>query len=309
MILHRPRTELGAWLAQSGKRIFRLRIVLLLIAPLLALALAATMLPRGFSQAATSLPVEWVPGDMQNIQDLSGCHARQNATVKASTPALAARIRDQMEQVKEKDLVEHGLKLLSIWKTDVTGATVSLEIDTWYTGECPFQSSSALQSGKGTTIQLAGFHNAAMQRATLLKWVKTAFAAVATGVVYVTLLTVIFGVMAAVAPEVSAISIGILGGCVAGAAANVIGSALFTGNWKDSVVRGALGCTWGGVLGPLGPTAAEMFGDVVEELLAAGTPSWMGPGAAAAATEAAVDIQPISEVVSTTAAEILRAAR
>ena len=122
MILHRPKTDLGgAPLAHPGKRVLRLRLVLLLIAtPLtlvLALALTATLLPRGLSHAAVSLPVEWVPGDIQNIQDLSGCHARQDATIKTSTPELAGTIRDQVNLVKEKSLGKTGLKLTYIWQS------------------------------------------------------------------------------------------------------------------------------------------------------------------------------------------------
>jgi hypothetical protein len=150
MILHRPKTDLGgAPPAHPGKRVMRLRLVLLLIAgPLtlvLALALTATLLPRGFSHAADKLPVEWVPGDIQNIQDLSGCHARQDATIKTSTPELAGTIRDQVNLVQEKNLGENGLKLAYIWKADASGNSVVLEIETWYTGECPGPSASTRQ--------------------------------------------------------------------------------------------------------------------------------------------------------------------
>ena len=107
MILHRPKTDLGGTPpAHPGKRVMRLRLVLLLIAaPLtlvLALALTTTLLPRGLSHAADKLPVEWVPGDIQNIQDLSGCHARQDATIKTTTPELADTIRDQQGKVSRR---------------------------------------------------------------------------------------------------------------------------------------------------------------------------------------------------------------
>ena len=114
MIPHRHSAEgRGARLAHPWKRVLRLRLVLLLTAtPLaLALALAATLLPRGFSHAADSVPVEWIPGDIQNIQDLSGCHTKQDATIKASTPELASQIRDQVNLVKEKNFGELGIKI------------------------------------------------------------------------------------------------------------------------------------------------------------------------------------------------------
>ena len=242
MILHRHSAEgRGARLAHPWKGVLRLRLVLLLTAtPLaLALALAATLLPRGFSHAADSVPVEWIPGDIQNIQDLSGCHTKQDATIKASTPELASQIRDQVNLVKEKNLGEHGLKIAFIWKADVSGDSVALEIQTWYDGECPGPSSNALQPGTGAEIQPASFQNASfqnaglqsagLQRSELLKWVKTAFAAVATGVIYATVLAVVLGVIAAVAPEAAGVTAAVLAGCVAGAAAAVIGAALFFG--------------------------------------------------------------------------------
>ena len=310
MILHRHRTEGGgARPAHPGKRVLRLRLVLLLIAtPLtlvLALALTTTLLPRGFSHAAVSLPVEWVPGDIQNIQDLSGCHARQDATIKTSTPELAGAIRDQ-----QKSLSTPGLKLTSIWKTEVSGSTVSLEIETWYDGECPGPSADARQPPTGADIQPASFHPADMRRAALMKWVKTAFAAVATGVVYATILTVIIGVAASLAASELALDVvAVLAGCVAGAAAGAVGAALFTSNWKDSLMSGIVGCTWGALLGPLVQKGTQLIHEAIAEILGRGSAQWMGRGAAGAALEAGVELQPLSEVVSTTGEAVLRAAQ
>ena len=310
MILHRHRAEDGgAPPAHRGKGVLRLRLVLLLIATPLALALTATLLPRGLSHAADKLPVEWVPGDVQNIQDLSGCHARQDATIKTSTPELAGTIRDQVNLVKEKKLGENGLKLTSIWKTEVRGSTVSLEIETWYDGECPGPSADARQPGTGADIQPASFHHAQMRRAGLMKWVKTAFAAVATGVVYATILTVIIGVAATLTPELAVEVVALLGGCPAGAAAGAVGAALFTGNWKDSLFGGIAGCAWGALLGPLARSVAQLLHDAIAEILAAGTVQWLGPEAAGAALEAGVELQPLSDVVSTTGEAVLRAAQ
>jgi hypothetical protein len=314
MILHRHSTENdGAPPAHRGKGALRLRHVLLLIAAPLALvltlALAATLLPRGLSHAAVSLPVEWVPGDIQNIQDLSGCHARQDATIKTSTPELANTISHQANLAEEKSLPTPGLKLTSIWKTEVSGSSVSLEIETWYDGECPGPSADARQPGTGADIQPASFHHAQTRRAGLMKWVKTAFAAVATGVVYATILTVIIGVAATLAPELAVEVVALLAGCPAGAAAGVVGAALFTGNWKDSLFGGIAGCAWGALLGPLARSGAQLLHDVIAEILAAGTVQWLGPEAAGAALEAGVELQPVSEVVSTTGEAVLRAAQ
>ena len=274
MILHRHNTEGGgARLAHPGKGVLRLRLVLLLIATPLALALAATLLPRGFSHAADSVPVEWIPGDIQNIQDSSGCHTKQDATIKASTPELASQIRDQVNQVKEKSLAEHGLKLVSISKADVSGDSVALEIKTWYDGECPGPSSNALQPGTEAEIQPASFQNAGMQdaglqraelqRAGAMKWVKTALAGLATGAIYATVLMVVLGVIAAVAPEAAGVTVAVLAGCVAGAAAGVIGAAIFTGDWKDSLTGALAGCAWGAILGPLAQRGAQLFNEAI----------------------------------------------
>jgi hypothetical protein len=315
MILHRPKTDLGgAPPAHPGKRVMRLRLVLLLIAtPLtlaLVLALAATLLPRGLSHAADKLPVEWVPGDIQNIQDQSGCHARQDATIKTSTPELASTIRDQVNLVKEKSLGENGLKLAYIWKADASGNSVVLEIETWYNDECPGPSASARQPGTGAEIQPASFQNSELRRAGLTKWVKTALAAVATGLVYATILTVMLGVIAAVAPEAAGAVVAILAGCVAGAAASVVGDALMTGSWKESLFSGLVGCAWGGVLGPAVQKVAQLAHEVIAAMLAGyRTVPWMGPGAAGAALEAGVELQPISDVVSATGEAVLRAAQ
>ena len=316
MILHRHSTEDGGTPpAHRDKGVLRLRLVLLLIATPLALALTATLLPRGFSHAAVSLPVEWVPGDIQNIQDLSGCHARQDATIKTSTPELAGTIRDQVNLVKEKKLGENGLKLAYIWKADASGNSVVLEIETWYNDECPGPSASTRQPGTGAEIQPASFHQAEMRRAALMKWVKTAFAAVATGVVYATILTVILGVAAAVAPELAAGVVALLAGCVAGAAAGVVGAALFTGStgftgsWKDSLTGGIVGCALGALLGPLVQKATQLIHEANAEMVARDTAQWMGPGAAGAALEAGVELQPVSDVVSTTGEAVLRAAQ
>jgi hypothetical protein len=310
MILHRHSTEDGGTPpAHRGKRVLRLRLLLLLIATPLTLALAATLLPRGFSHAADKLPIEWVPGDIQNIQDLSGCHARQDATIKTSTPELAGTIRDQANLAEEKSLPTPGLKLTSIWTAEASGSTVSLEIETWYDGECPGPSADARQPGTGADIQPASFHPAQMRRAALMKWVKTAFAAVATGVVYATILTVILGVVAALAPELAGGAVAALAGCVAGAAAGVVGAALFTGNWKDSLTGGLVGCAWGGLFGPLVRAATAMVNEVIAEMLARGSARWMGTGVAGAAAEAGVELQPVSEVVSTTGEAVLRAAQ
>ena len=314
MILHRPKTDLGgARLAHPGKRVLRLPFVLLLIAaPLtlvLALALTTTLLPRGLSHAADKLPVEWVPGDIQNIQDLSGCHARQDATIKTSTPELADTIRDQVNLVKEKKLGENGLKLAYIWKADASGNSVVLEIETWYNDECPGPSASARQPGTGAEIQPASFHHAEMRRAGLMKWVKTALAAVATGLVYAIILAVILGVAAALAPELAADAVAVLAGCVAGAAAGVVGAAFITGNWKDSLLAAILGCSLGGFLGLLVRNATQLIHEVIAAILGRGTAQWMGPGAAGAALEAGVELQPVSDVVSTTGEAVLRAAQ
>ena len=312
MILHRRRTEDGgAPPAHRGKGVLRLRLVRLLIAtPLalvLALALTATLLPRGFSHAAVSVPIEWVPGDIQNIRDLSGCHARQDATIKTSTPELADTISYQANLAEEKSLPTPGLKLTSIWKTEVRSNTVSLEIETWYDGECPGPSADARQPGTGADIQPASFHQAEMRRAGLMKWVKTAFAAVATGVVYGTILTVILGVVAASAPELAGAAV--LAGCVAGVAAGAVGAALFTGSWKDSLLAGLAGCSLGALLGPLVQNVTQMIHEAIAEILAPSSAPWMGPGAAGAALEAGVELQPLSDVVSTTGEAVLRAAR
>ena len=314
MIPHRHSTEDGgAPSAHRGKGALRLRLVLLLIAtPLalvLALALAATLLPRGFSHAAVSLPVEWVPGDIQNVQDLSGCHARQDATIKTSTPELAGTIRDQVNLVKEKKLGENGLKLAYIWKADASGNSVVLEIETWYNDECPGPSASARQPGTGTEIQPASFHQAEMRRAGLMKWVKTALIGMATGTVYAIILTVILGAVAALAPELAGIAVAIVAGCVAGAAAGVVGAALWKNNWKDSLIGAIVGCGLGGVLGPLLQKLAQLLHQVITTMVATGSAPLMGPGAAGAALEAGVELQPISEVVSTTGEAVLRAAQ
>jgi hypothetical protein len=335
MILHRHSAEGGlARLAHPGKGELRLRLVLLLTATPIALALAATLLPRGLSHAADSIPVEWIPGDIQNIQDLSGCHTKQDATIKASTPELARQIRDQINLVKEKNLGEHGLKIAYSWKSGVSGDSVALEIQTRYEDGCPGPSSSALQPRTGAEIQPASFQNASfqnasfqnaslrnagrqsarrqgagLQRSELLRWVKTAFAAVATGVIYTTVLAVILGVIAAVAPEAAGVAVAALAGCVAGAAAGVIGAALLLGTWQESLTVGLAACAWGGLLGPLVPKGTHLFGALIDEIVTAGTARWMGPGAAAAASEAGVELQPLADVLSTTGEEVLRAAR
>jgi hypothetical protein len=326
MILHRHSAEgRGARLAHPWKGELRLRLVLLLTAtPLalaLALALAATLLPRGLSHAADSIPVEWIPGDIQNIQDRSGCHAQQDATIKASTPELARQITDQVNLVKEKVLWEHGLKLTSISKTDVSGDSVALEIQTWYDDECPGPSASALQPGTTAEIQPASFQNASfqsagrqnagLQRAGAVKWVKAALAGLATGAVYTTVLMVVLGVIAAVAPEAAGALVAVLAGCVAGAAAGVIGAAIFAGDWNDSLVSALVGCTWGAILGPLAHRASQLLYEVLRGFgsAAADTASYMGQGAAGAAREAGLELQPVSSVLTTTGQEVLRAAR
>jgi hypothetical protein len=324
MILHRHSAEgRGARLAHPWKGELRLRLVLLLTAtPLalaLALALAATLLPRGFSHAADSVPVEWIPGDIQNVQDLSGCHTKQDAMIKAATPELASQIRDQVNLVREKNFGEHRLKIAFIRKGDVSGDSVALEIQTRYYDECPGPSSNALQPGTGAEIaptsfqragpQRAGLQRTGLQRAGAMKWVKTAFAAVATGVVYATVLSAVVGVIAAVAPEAAGVTTAVLAGCVAGAAAAVIGAALFTGSWKDSLTGVLAGCVWGAILGPLVPKGTQMFRELIDEIVTAGTARWMGPGAAAAASEAGLELQPVSDVLSTTGEEVMRGAR
>jgi hypothetical protein len=313
MILHRHSTENdGAPPAHRGKGALRLRHVLLLIAAPLALvltlALAATLLPRGLSHAAVSLPVEWVPGDIQNIQDLSGCHARQDATIKTSTPELAGTIRDQVNLVKEKNLGENGLKLTYIWKADVSDNSVVLEIETWYDGECPGPSADARQPGTGAEIQPASFHQAEIRRAALMKWVKTAFAALATGLVYAIILTVILGVAAALVPELAVDVVAVLAGCVAGAAAGVVGAAFITGNWKTSLLGAVMGCSLGGPLGLMVQNATQLINEAIAAILGRGSAQWMGRGAAGAALEAGIELQPISDVVSTTGEAVLRAA-
>jgi hypothetical protein len=240
----------------------------LVLALVLALALTATLLPRGLSHAADKLPVEWVPGDIQNIQDQSGCHARQDATIKTSTPELADTIRDQVNLVKEKSLGENGLKLAYIWKADASGNSVVLQIETWYTDECPGPSASARQPGTGAEIQPASLQNAELRRAGLMKWAKTALAAVATGLVYATILTVMLGVIAALAPEFAGAAAALLAGCVAGAAAGVVGAAFITGNWKESLIGGLTGCGLGGLLGPLVQKVTQLAHDVIATMVA-----------------------------------------
>jgi hypothetical protein len=330
MILHRHSAERrDARLAHPWKGELRLRLVLLLTATPLALALAATLLPRSLSHAADSVPVEWIPGDIQNIQDLSGCHTKQDATIKAATPELASQIRDQVNLVKEKNFGEHRLKIEFIRKTDVSGDSVALEIETRYDGECPGPSSNAPQSGARSDIQPASFQNAGsqnaglqntglqsanLQRFELLKWVMAALVAVTTAVVYATILTVILAVIALVAPEATGVIVAVLAGCVAGAAATVIGAALLSAallsaSWKESLAVGLVGCAWGAALGPLSQRAIQLFAELIDELVTAGTARWMGPGAAGAAAEAGVELQPVSDVLSTTGQEVLRAAR
>jgi hypothetical protein len=304
------------------KGMFNRRIFLLFTAPLLAVALGLTLVPRSASHAAVLNSaavdnVEWIPGDAQNIQDASGCYSQQNATINTSSPTVASMIAGVIEADKEHDVNANGIKTIIVWNTTVNGSSVNLVIDGWYNDGCsgPIASSKGTSVAKGTAVSAVdhrtagGMHNI-LPASVIPTWAKGAVGAIAGAAVYVGVSILVAATIAYFFPAIAAGTASAAALAAAAAVAGCIGGATSTAvtlvvagassGWQANLSNAVAGCATGAAIALL-PIAAfgQKVATTLRTALSRGAVDAGGTALSTAGTEAGVQLGPISQVITT----------
>lgn len=254
------------------------RLSLLIGAPVLAIALAASVLPRGTSSAAEFGGIQYSAGEARdNAGDGSTCSITLPISLDAKDAATQSQVAGFLAKAESSAALGSGvgqIRLASV--TQTSGSLVNLvsvvDLDCALvqsataavrtTGSEPSSAGLHATAAGGTVIPAAYTGSMVVRAAALPQWAKNAVAALGSAAVYVAVTVVVVAVLSAALPELAAAlgeaaasaAVTVVGGCIGGAVSTAVNN-LITGaasNVAENVSSAVSGCITGGAIASMG---------------------------------------------------------